>query len=60
MLYGGLKHSNYNKQEIWVYERGRESCQVNPILFHGVSGQRSDLLRKQQESVADSGRSPEV
>lgn len=39
----------------------RASCQVNPILFHGGSGHRSDLLRKHKnELVADSGRNPGV
>lgn len=28
----------------------RESCQANPRLFHGVSGQRCDLLRKHNMS----------
>lgn len=55
--FGGLRHSTTINKKLGSLKEVRESCQVNPILFHGVSGQRRDLERKHKsELVADPGR----
>lgn len=46
-----LRHSNYNKQEIWVLDRSENPGQVSVRLFYGASGQKSDLLREMQTCV---------
>lgn len=49
---GGLRLLNYNKQKLGGLKEVTSSCQGNPMLLHGVPGQRRDLLRTHKVSCS--------